>query len=100
MSVSRSSTIRAASFVLLLAATTWVQCATGPLVQLAELTASTGQSGDKLGYSIAVSGDTVVVGAPGVTPGFNYGQGAAYVFVKPASGWANMIPTAVLMASD
>lgn len=67
-----------------------------PIVQLAELTASNGQGEDMLGYAVAVSGNTVVVGAPGV----NSGQGAAYIFVKPASGWANMTQTAELTASD
>jgi hypothetical protein len=67
-----------------------------PLVQLAELTASNGQREDMLGYSVAVSGNTVVIGAPGV----NSGQGAAYIFVKPASGWSNMTQTAELTASD
>ncbi|HEY6293548.1 MAG TPA: FG-GAP repeat protein [Terriglobia bacterium] len=67
-----------------------------PIVQLAELTASGGQGEDTLGASVAISGNTVVAGAPGV----NYGQGAAYVFVKPASGWANMTETAELTASD
>lgn len=66
-----------------------------PMVQAAELTASNGQSGDLLGYSVAVSGNTVVVGAPGG----NSAQGAAYIFVKAASGWANLT-TAELTASD
>jgi len=61
-----------------------------PLVQLAELTASGGQGGDMLGYSIATTGNTVVVGAPGA--GLN--QGIAYVYVKPAGAcWANMTQT-------
>jgi hypothetical protein len=67
-----------------------------PLVQLAELTASNGQGEDLLGYSVAVSGNTVAVGAPGG----DSGQGAAYIFVKPASGWANMTQTAELTASN
>jgi hypothetical protein len=46
--------------------------------QLAKLTASGGAAFDYLGYSVAISGDTVVVGAPIV----NRTQGAAYVFVK------------------
>ena len=68
--------------------------------QLAELTASDGTKIDNLGWSVAISGRTVVVGAPGATVGSNQGQGAAYVFVKPASGWKNMTQVAKLTASD
>jgi hypothetical protein len=67
-----------------------------PLVQLAELTASGGQSNDQLGYSVAISGNTVVAAAVGV----NGYQGAVYVYLKPASGWGNMTQTAELTASD
>lgn len=44
--------------------------------------------GDNFGYSVAVSGSTVVVGAPysgGVTGGGSAGR--AYVFTKAANGW-------------
>jgi hypothetical protein len=60
-----------------------------PWVQLAELTASDGMDGDWFGYSGAISGNTVVIGAPQVTVS-RFNQGAAYVFVKPKSGWSNM----------
>jgi|HubBroStandDraft_6_1064221.scaffolds.fasta_scaffold33456_3 hypothetical protein len=68
--------------------------------QLAELTASHGANGDAMGISISISGDTVVVGAQNATVNGDAGQGAAYVFVKPASGWGNMTQTATLTASD
>jgi hypothetical protein len=71
-----------------------------PVVQLAELTASDGADGDGLGISVAISGNTVVVGAQSATIGGNAGQGAAYIFVKPASGWGNMTQTAKLTASN
>jgi hypothetical protein len=35
-----------------------------------------------------------------VNIGDNIDQGSAYVFVKPAGGWANMTETAKLTASD
>jgi len=54
------------------------------MTETAELTTSNGKGGDNLGFSVAISGDTLVAGAPGA---FNY-FGAAYVFVKPANGWA------------
>jgi hypothetical protein len=71
-----------------------------PWIQRARLTASDGQSGDALGSSIAISGDTVVVGAPLATINGAGAQGAVYVFVKPASGWKNMTQVAKLTASD
>jgi FG-GAP repeat len=64
--------------------------------QRAELTAKNGGSTDEFGWSVAISGDTVVVGAQGA----NHVQGAAYVFVKPKTGWKNMTQTAKLTASE
>jgi FG-GAP repeat len=71
-----------------------------PFIQRAELTASDGAVGDDLGASLAIWGDTIVAGAPARKVGGNAGQGAAYVFVKPASGWANATQAAELTASD
>ena len=62
--------------------------------------ASDGISGDYFGFSVAISGNTVVVGAPYTTVNGNQKQGSAYVFVKPSSGWANMTQTAELASSD
>jgi hypothetical protein len=61
-----------------------------PWVQLAKLTSSDGEGNDAFGDSVAIDGDTVVVGISA------YGRNAAYVFVKPASGWKNMTQTAEL----
>ena len=51
-----------------------------PWIQQQELTAADGARGDVFGYSAAVSGQTVIIGAAGKTIGNNSGQGAAYVF--------------------
>jgi hypothetical protein len=67
-----------------------------PWLQLAELAASGGIYADQLGFTVAIDGNTVVVGAPG----FNQAEGIAYVFVKPAAGWENMTQKAKLTASD
>ncbi len=64
--------------------------------QLAKLNSSDGQLGDKFGFSVGVSGNTVVIGLYLGYPGHN----AAYVFVKPPSGWADMTQTAELSPSD
>jgi hypothetical protein len=70
-----------------------------PFVQQAELTASDGVGGDEFGYSIAVSGSTVVVGAPEHKVGANAQQGAVYVFTMGAGGWTNATQTAELTDS-
>jgi FG-GAP repeat protein len=71
-----------------------------PFVQHAELTASDGASSDSFGASVTISGTTVVIGAPNAKVGSNFNQGAAYVFVKPASGWASMTQTAKLTSAN
>jgi hypothetical protein len=70
------------------------------MTQTAELTASDGGEGDSLGYSVAISGDTIVAGAPYHEVGSNTSQGAAYVFTMPAGGWADTDQSAELTASD
>src|ERR1700722_4091999 len=51
-----------------------------PWIQEQELTAADGARDDVFGYSVAVSGETAIIGAAGKTFGNNSGQGAAYVF--------------------
>jgi uncharacterized repeat protein (TIGR01451 family) len=68
--------------------------------ETAKLTASDGAVGDVLGWSVAVSGGTIVAGAPRATVAGTYRQGAAYVFVEPAGGWKNATETAKLTAPD
>ena len=68
--------------------------------QTAELTASDGAAFDALGWAVALSGDTLAVGAPLRTVGANDGQGAVYVYTKPGAGWTNATQTAELTASD
>lgn len=51
-----------------------------PWIQQQELTAANGSRGDVFGYSVAVSGNTAIVSAPGKNIGKNSGQGAVYVF--------------------
>jgi hypothetical protein len=68
--------------------------------QLAELTASDGQPGDELGYALAMSGNTLVVGAPQFGGSGGVGVGKAYVYVRPTSGWTTATQTAELTPSD
>jgi len=66
------------------------------MTETAKITASDGQANDYFGSSVAVSGNTVAVGASQ-----NYERnGKAYVFVEPAGGWVNMTQTAELTASN
>jgi hypothetical protein len=62
-----------------------------PIVQLAKLTSSDGGIGGGFGLSVAISGNVIVVGTAA-------GQ-AAYVFVKPGTGWQDMTQTAELRPS-
>jgi hypothetical protein len=64
----------------------------GNMTETAVLTTS---NGDGL-TGVAISGSTVAAGAVWG----NNGNGAAYVFVEPAGGWANMTQTAELTAFD
>ena len=58
------------------------------------------QAGDAFGYSIAVSGDTLVVGAPnedGSSASDRYNTGAVYVFVREGNSW---VEQAILHSSN
>ena len=57
--------------------------------QVAKLTASDGAANDEFGVSVAIEGDTVVVGAHQHDANSNSAAGASYIFTKPATGWAN-----------
>jgi hypothetical protein len=57
--------------------------------EVAKLTASDGAANDDLGWSVAISGDTILAGAPGAAVGASPQQGAAYLFSKPNGGWAS-----------
>ncbi len=72
----------------------------GDMTEVAELTASDGVAGDFFGESVSISGNTIVVGADNATIGANSSQGAAYIFTEPAAGWANMTQTAKLVAPN
>ena len=69
------------------------------MTQTAKLTASDGAADDYFGYSVSISGNTVVVGADSATVGGN-APGGGLRFTEPGSGWANMTQTAKLTASD
>ncbi len=80
----------------------------GPFDQGSYLKASLSGAGDQFGYSVAVSGDTMVVGAPGEdsnatgvdgnqTDNSATGSGAVYVFTRSGGSWSQQ---AYLKASN
>ena len=56
-------------------------------IQQAQLTASDGAAGVFFGYSVALSGDTALIGVPFDTVGVNFDQGSAYVFTRSGTTW-------------
>jgi hypothetical protein len=72
----------------------------GNMTETAKLRAANATQGDGFGQSAAINGNVVVVGAPGASVGANQGQGAAYIFQKPPTGWINMSRANELTASD
>ena len=69
----------------------------GPHPELEKLTASDGTASDRFGISVAVSGDTAVVGAPHEAVDGRPQEGAAYVFTRVDGSW---VEQAKLTASD
>ena len=67
--------------------------------QVKKLTAPGGQSGDNFGWSVAISGNTIVVGARAENSGGDNG-GAAYVFQRDQGGADNWGQVKRLAASD
>jgi hypothetical protein len=71
----------------------------GGWAQNAELTATDGAAQDELGASLAISGSTVVAGAPGHAVGSNETQGAVYAFDQPSGGqWQDATQTELSLA--
>jgi hypothetical protein len=52
------------------------------------LTASDGEAGDHFGSSVAISGDTLIIGAIEDDVGVNANQGSAYVFTRSGEVWS------------
>ncbi len=56
--------------------------------QQQELTAADGVAGDVFGWSVSVSGDTILVGVYNHKVGSNAQQGSAYVFTRSGTTWS------------
>lgn len=77
----RALASQGAVYVFVRSGTTWSQ-------QGARLVSSDGASGDAFGTSVALSGDTLVVGAPGKAVDTKGGAGGVYVFVRSGGAWS------------
>lgn len=80
--VSQASGISAAGGSELLTALGQAEAAYAGAAQLAKLTTSNPTPSLLVGSSVAIAGDTVVVGAPSTEIGSNQGQGAVYVLTN------------------
>ena len=67
--------------------------------EVKKLTAGDSSNNDNFGYSVAVSGDTIVVGANGVDDTFG-DQGAAYVYYRNHGGAGNWGEVTRITAGD
>ncbi|MDX2034245.1 MAG: hypothetical protein SF339_26455 [Blastocatellia bacterium] len=74
-----SARAQGSAYVFTRTATGWVRTK--------QLFAFDGAAHDWFGYSVAISGGTIVVGAPGKSIGGNQAQGAAYFFVRSGEDW-------------
>lgn len=77
-----------AAYVFLRTGTTWAQ--------QARLTAGDGSALDYFGDSVAIAGDTVIVGATEDTTGANTQQGSAYVFTRSGTTWSQQAKLSAL----
>ena len=69
----------------------------GSWIETQKLTASDGTAADHFGWSVAVSGSTIIVGALSDQIGANFFQGSAYVFNRHGESW---VETQKLTGSD
>ena len=67
------------AYIFVRSGTTWTE--------QQKLTAADGAAGDDFGWSVAIAGDTALVGALGDDIGTNIDQGSAYVFVRSGTVW-------------
>ena len=71
----------------------------GVWVQEAKLTPSDGAPGDEFGHSVAVRGDTIVIGAHKDDQGAD-SSGTVYIFTRADGGWTSTTTAAKLTAFD
>jgi len=82
-------TLAGSAYIFTRSGTTWTQ--------QAKLVASDAQASDYFGHSVAIDGDTVVVGARLEDPGAISDAGSAYIFTRSGTTWTQQ---AKIQASD
>ncbi len=70
-----------------------------PWLQKAKLTASDAEAFDNFGSSVAINGDTAIVGAWG-NDDAGTNSGSAYIFEKPGASWVDSTESVKIVASD
>ena len=72
----------------------------GKLHESAKLFASRGVDGDGFGLSVAISGQTIAVGAPHANAPPGQVGGRVYVFTEPASGWDGVLHESAMLSAS
>jgi hypothetical protein len=67
------------AYVFVRSGSTWTQ--------QAKLTASDGDTDDEFGFSVAIDGDTAIVGSP-MDDDLGASSGSAYIFIRTGSAWS------------
>lgn len=80
---------RGAAYVFFHNGSTWTQ--------QAKLVANDGADGDSFGFTVAIAGETIIVGAHTDNVGANSNQGSAYIFIRNGSTWS---PQEKITAAD
>ncbi|MSP15505.1 MAG: hypothetical protein EXR73_02640, partial [Myxococcales bacterium] len=83
------ATDQGSAYVFLRSGSSWLE--------QAKLTATDGATNDRFGTSVALTGESVLIGAPSDDIGGNTNQGSAYAFVRSSSSWSEQ---AKLTADD
>ncbi len=70
-------------------------------VEQAKLIASNGSAGDHFGFSVSISGDYAIVGAPDYD-GAGSDRGSAYIFIRSGTNWTqqSILPAIGLQSDD
>ncbi len=75
---SRAAVEQGSAYVFVRSGASWTQ--------QARLTANDGSANDAFGWTVAISDNTIAVGAPGNSVAFNT-QGSAYIFTRGGTSW-------------
>ncbi|MBW7839565.1 MAG: FG-GAP repeat protein, partial [Chitinophagaceae bacterium] len=69
---------------------TWGDCSSNNISEYYPVTDATGSADDDFGYSVSISGNCAIVGAPYDDVGTNVDQGSASIYQWDGTGWVMM----------